>query len=456
MASVYIKGARYWCRLKGLKAPGKWSSAPTEFKVGDVGAKRDAQRFADERQRIIDEKQALYIETKQTVVTYARRWLETRKGRELASVGDDIGRINNHVLPHLGPLVLATVRPRHVRDMVRALKKDPNLAPRTILNIYGITSAMFRDAVIEEAIAQNPCILPPGELPEKADKDPEWRDAATFTIAEVVQLCTDPRIPSERRVQYAMKALAGMRHGEVAGFRWRLRDTSAVPLGRLSIARSYNAKRTKTNVTRPVPEHPELARVLDIWWGDGWQETYGREPTPDDLVVPTRNMTPVSANDAVRYLKADLDTLGLRKDAGTERDRGGHDLRAWFITTCQEHGADIAALMLATHTKRRDVISGYTRLQWPSICAAVGKLRISLGEKPLLLAPGLATRSASASKRWRKVATPTGFEPVAATVHDNEEAPSSSNGEVLVTSCDVSMSLLVASACYRKNEDGDP
>jgi hypothetical protein len=53
----------------------------------------------------------------------------------------------------------------------------------------------------------------------------------------------------------------------------------------------------------------------------------------------------------------------------------GHDLRSWFITTCQEHGAHRDLLRVVTHTSKGDVVSGYTRAQWPALCAEVAKLR---------------------------------------------------------------------------------
>ncbi len=45
-----------------------------------------------------------------------------------------------------------------------------------------------------------------------------------FTTREVEQLISDPRIPPEHRVQYALKAIARLWHGDVAGLRWRHYD----------------------------------------------------------------------------------------------------------------------------------------------------------------------------------------------------------------------------------------
>lgn len=58
--------------------------------------------------------------------------------------------------------------------------------------------------------------------------------------------------------------------------------------------------------------HPTLGRILAAWRLSHWSRLYGRQPTSDDLVVPTRNGTPVDAADAVHAFKANLEALGLR------------------------------------------------------------------------------------------------------------------------------------------------
>jgi integrase len=418
MASIYPRGNKLWCRLKS--ETGAWKSKPTPFRVGD---ETKAHRYAAAAQAKIDARRATGATGPLTVATYAERWLEQRTN---ASKRDDAGRINNHVLPVLGPLRMTDVRARHVRDLVRALKKNPDLAPRTVRNIYGVLGTMFRDAVADEIIEASPCVLRRGELPGKVDKDPEWRHLATFLEPEIRSLLTSTKVPPERRVLHAIKALAGLRHGEAAGLRWR-HLIDAKPLTRLMVAHSYDG-RTKTEVTRAVPVHPTLAKMLTAWRTKHWERIYGRAPTPDDYVAPTRNMTPVDPDDAGDSFKLDLAKLGLRIDAGEHRDRGGHDLRAWFITTAQECGAHRDLLRVVTHPGKGDVVSGYTRASWTALCAEVAKLRFEILDGDILrLATGFATAEANLAKRWRKVATPTGFENVSMLQRARESAPSRRN-----------------------------
>ncbi|HEY6038082.1 MAG TPA: hypothetical protein VIV58_27565 [Kofleriaceae bacterium] len=346
-----------------------WTSKPTPYNVGDEQAAAD---YARTRQKLKDDQRRRSEGGPLTVAEWAKRWIEERETLQLATLRDDKGRLE-HVLERIGGMLITTVKPKDIRDLVRSLRRT-ELAPRTIRNIYGVTHTMFRDAAIEEVIETNPCMLKRDDLPAKMDKDPEWRSAATYTRAEVRALITDECVPAVRRIQYALKALAGLRHGEVAGLRWRHHDATAEPLARLVIATSYNKGRTKTEVTRRVPVHAELAQLLAAWRAT-WAEIHGREPETDDLVAPTKDGALFSANLAGKYMRADLGKLGLRAKASS-RNRGGHDLRAWFITTCQECGAHRDLLRVITHTAQSDVIGGYTRASWPALCAEVAKLTL--------------------------------------------------------------------------------
>jgi integrase len=389
---------------------------------------------------------------------YARRWLSEPSRAALASITDITGHVENHIIPRLGAMRMIDVRPRHVRDFLRALKTDTelDLAPKTILNVFGTLRTMFNDAVVDELIMATPAVVKREDLPEKVDKDPEWREQATYERAEVIQLLTSPTVPPERRVQYALKALAGLRHGEVAGLRWHHWTVAGDPLGKLVVARTYKDKRTKTKVAKPVPVHPELARVLAAWRAL-WPEIYGDEPTPDDYVVPTRGRTPVDPSDAGIAFKLDLTALGLRVGAGEHRARGGHDLRAWFISTALEDGAAPDALYAVTHTKKRDVASGYNRQRWSRLCEAVSALQLPLGEDPLAVVPGFVTRELSLRRRWYKDGDPDGIRTRRnARKNAPETAQTPAATGPVAAPCDLMMRSLVTGACYQADVEKDP
>jgi integrase len=403
MGSLYLKRGKLWARFKNEL--GKWRDAPTPYLPGQ---EKLAKRYLEQRERrvaaVADASADLPTGQPLTVAEYSRKWIKSREPLGLATVSDDETRLRLHVLPKLGAMKLEEVRTRHVRDLVLELRAARKLAPRTIHHVFHTTKAMFQHAVVDDLLDKNPCQLHKGTLPKKVDKDPEWRAGAIYTAEEVERLISDQRIPEDRRVLYALKAVAGLRHGEAASLTWRQYDATLEPLGGLSL------ERTKTQVPRRVPVHPTLARVLAEWKLSGWERTFGRAPTSQDLVAPTRNLTPRDKHESPKQLAADLELLGLRP-------RRGHDLRRTFITLAQVDGAARHLLETISHGPRGDIVSVYTTFPWPALCAEVQKLRISLREGVVLdgdfrtVAASLAATHRKGRNRWRKVVTPPGIEP---------------------------------------------
>jgi integrase len=373
-----------------------------------------------------------------TVKAYAEKWIADRRQRGIASVDDDETRLG-HALKRLGALVLKDVRPQHVRDMVRGLESAKQLAPRSILHVYGVLRVMFSDAVLEELVPSSPCVLKQrrGELPKKRDKNPEWRSSAVYTRDEVERLISDERISERKRVLYALEFLCGVRVNEVTPRRWRDYDASAQPLGRLTFSTSYNLKRKlvkapKTGQAREVPVHPTLARVLAHWRLSGWAAEYGRAPTADDLIIPAPGAADrfMSSTSELKRMHESLTKLGLRQ-------RGQHDARSTFITLGTADGGLPDVLEMVTHTKGSDVQSGYRRYQWPVICAEVAKLNIRLLEGRVL--PLAATGSATAVLRRPEGPEMTGTNTVEAAgielaAFGSREFPSSPSGGVSIES----------------------
>jgi len=214
------------------------------------------------------------------------------------------------------------------------------------------------------------------QLGPNEDKDSEWRGTAIYSRAELEMLISDARIPWDRRVLYALEGIAALRHGEAAGLRWRHYDPEEKPVGRLTVATSYNKGRTKTGKTRRMPVHPTLAAILAEWKLRGWPELMRRPPGPDDLVVPFPASPHIAAgtmrdkNSSYKRLCKDLEVLGLRH-------RRGHDLRRTMISLARTDGARKDILELCTHNPGKgSTIDLYTTFPWESLCAEVAKLDV--------------------------------------------------------------------------------
>lgn len=416
MASVYPRGGKLWCRVKDGS---RWLSRPTPFRVGDEA---NAQRYADAAQRKIDDRNAR-PSGPLTVTAWAALWVEQRRSADL-DWKNDKGRLKHHILPTIGNMLLTAVGVPVIAGLVHRLRfpvdAERRIAQRTVYNVYSVLAALFRDAAIAGHIEQTPCILTKRQLGPLVDSDPEWRTGSVFTRDEAEQLISDPRIPPDRQLVYALGLLAGLRTGEAAALRWRHYEPAAVPLGRLTVALSYNTRKsrtkgTKTDAVRVVPVHPTLAAMLAEWKLAGWPGMFGRSPEPNDLVVP---LPPAAAarrrsriGDAYRghdytgkrWRERDLPALGWRY-------REPYAMKATFITLAIEDGADRDILRdRVTHAKvRRSAFDGYDRgLHWIETCTEVAKLKIarrpSVGEV-VDLATVRATAAAVVDEKpwWRR------------------------------------------------------
>lgn len=399
MGSVYPRHRKLWIKFKD--ADGKWVPMATPFEVGQEAlARKLLKKYED---RVAAGEAVTGKQGPLTVAMFASKWLEERKTLGIQDADGDAARYRMHLAPVLGKLEMAEVRPRHVRDAFVALRARKKLAPKTIRNVYSVARALFRDAQIAGLLEQNPCILTKYQLGENVDKDPEWRATAIYTRAELIALVSSPLVPWDRRVLYALEGIGGLRHGEAAGLRWRHVDLGAAPLGKLTVATSYDRGQTKTQLVRFMPVHPALGRVLSEWQRRGWAQQMGRRPVPDDLVVPLPAPTNRgrrvafggmrTKSNSGKRLKLDLAALGLRH-------RRGHDLRRTLISLARADGARKDLLELCTHTprKRERAIDVYSEFPFEVLCVEVAKLKLEWPLSPKTGEPTLAPGETPGSK----------------------------------------------------------
>lgn len=296
------------------------------------------------------------------------------------------GILRNHVLPHLGRMVLASVTAADLEGLLRALRGTLP-ASRTRRKVWRLVVQIFRAAVKKEHIDKNPCYLvEPALVPGNVDVDPEWRELAVFTKEEAEALIFDDRVRADRRVYNALLYCLGTRQGETSALRvrvWTRAQEGDQALGRMLVAFSFNSvrrlvKRTKTGVTRMVPVHPVLEEALREWLapGGGWAQMYGREPGPDDFIVPsTRTLTECRHKSAVLHAwHGDMRRLGLRK-------RRMHDTRATYIALLLDNEASETMVKHTTHGSRAgssDAFEVYKRRPgWLRLCDQILKLPLT-------------------------------------------------------------------------------
>jgi hypothetical protein len=369
----------WYAQIKGID--GKWRQVCTDFVEGQE-AERDAWIRAREAE-IARELRRRGPDV-MTFATFARRWYT---GRMTISAALEKGRIENHLIPVIGDKPLADLTCGDGEDVLRALQQK-DLGGRTINGIltqgHGVMEAASAKGL---HVGRNPFKLRPGIRPAKVDRDPSWRRQAIYTRAECRVLLKSRAIPRARRILYALKFLAMLRHGEASSLTWgqwvrRKRRPDSPKLSGLAL------RHTKTKIPREVPVHPVLEQMLRKWFRVGWERTYGRKPEPTDLIVPNRYLRQRTAKRAQVSLVGDLRRHGLRVTAGVgrsrkgaRRHRRGHDLRRTGITLWREHGCGADLLQFIAWGPSKKVVDQYTSPRWIALSVAMRSFPFKLGGK---------------------------------------------------------------------------
>lgn len=311
--------------------------------------------------------------TAPTLRQYLESWLVARTVR---SVEDERRWMRLYVLCEsrewLTELLMEDVRPRHTAQLLRELRAETKpdgsrrLTDKSIVNILGVLSPMFEDAIRDEITDRNPINVKRSELRREPLKPRE-----IYTRAETATLIYDERIPWPVRVLNALCLLGGLRLGEACGRRWRDLDTAAEPLACLTVATQYGGGPLKTNRPRVVPVHPALARLLAAWKASGFELFTASKPGPDDFIVPRVGARRKGEHWTQSvYSKAFISAA----EAVGIRYRSVHATRHTFITAVRRDGARPDVLERVTHNARGGMIDRYTHFEWAPLCEAVACL----------------------------------------------------------------------------------
>lgn len=394
MGYLYQRGNAIW--IGYTDHAGKTQQKSSGFKVGQE--KKAKALLAKLEARLEAETEVGLTGGVVTVERFYRRWIEERKTRGLRDVRGDESKFVHHILPSpLAAMELGAVRIRDVREFFIGLRDAGKLSPKSMHNIVGVLHVFFEDAIADELVTANPVVLKRGDLPPKGDKDPLWRSTAVFGLAEVERLIGDPAVPLDRRVTYALLFLGGMRVGEVSALRWTDWNRSCAPLTALVISKQWSEKdqkeipATKTGVSRLMPVHQLLARVLAEYRVGGWEADQGRAPRDEDLIVPHRlsrgkghriGGPEVFRRSVWKNLNTiDLPALGLRS-------RRVHDTRRTMISLARAKNANMDILKRCTHgASRKGIMDVYSELPWELFCAQVSCIEIERRDAQAVVLP---------------------------------------------------------------------
>jgi integrase len=295
-----------------------------------------------------------------------------------------------HIVRHLGALAPHDLDSVGLATFVDALKAD-GLSPLTIRNVFKVLGAFIkivRVRGLDPALRSNP-IREAFELgfalPTKRREAP-----VILSIADAEKLfgCTD--IPEERRVRYVLAFLTGLRDGELAALTWGDVELDTAGAEVLHVTKAFakigGLQSTKTTASaRTVPLHPQLLPWLRVWRADGWRGLVGRDPKPEDPVLPKAPAVRGPAAkvkpwrpDSARRIQRDLKTASARAPAGIDF----HATRRSFASWLEAAGVPHETIeRLVGHEPRSVLARHYAATDLGALREAVGRLRLTTGAR---------------------------------------------------------------------------
>ncbi|MBO0729269.1 MAG: tyrosine-type recombinase/integrase [Acidimicrobiaceae bacterium] len=193
---------------------------------------------------------------RRTFGDYASSWLTTKVDVTSRTRINVEGRLQNHVLPVLGGIPLASIRPEDIRLLVATMVTQKRLAPSTVKAVYLTTSQVLETAEIDGLIGRSPC------RGVKLPEEPEGEEMLFLTPEQVVLLAEtiEPRF----RALVLCAAYSGMRAGELSALKLQRIDFLR---GRIRVTEAHSEVRgrleTKTTKSRRKREVPIPRALVD-------------------------------------------------------------------------------------------------------------------------------------------------------------------------------------------------
>jgi integrase len=341
---VTAAGGRYW-RLK-YRFAGK--EKRLAFGVyPEVSLKLARERRTDAR-AILDrgedpgaaKREAKAQAEREAVNTFrsvAGAWLDHQSGKWATDTREAIRiSLETHAFPKLADLPLASIRPRDVAGVVRAIEAGG--AGETAGRVLQRIRAVFRYAVVQELIDRNPMLdLRPSELL----KPREVRHRAAMAESDLPKFLADfDAFEGDATTKAALRLLmlTALRPGELRGLRWAEVDMDAAEI-------RIPGKRMKMKVPHVVPLSLQAVGVIE-----SMRPLSGTR----DLVFPSPYYPGQMLSE--NTLNSALAAMGYKGK------HSAHGFRALFSTVANEcgHDADVIERQLA-HKERNAVRAAYHR-----------------------------------------------------------------------------------------------
>lgn len=198
--------------------------------------------------------------SRQTVGEALTKWLETAEVTTTRSTFKSYrSSVRTWLLPHLGDVRLADLKPAHVRELIRAHGGKV----KTIANVLLPLRAVVRDALMDRVLAEDPLaqikvskLVAPSQRRSDYEVDPFTADELARLIEAAGRLFGDA---GRNLIQF--HAFTGLRTGELFGLTWGQVSKDRIRIDRAVVHGRDSGTKTAAGV-RDVPLAPLAAQAI--------------------------------------------------------------------------------------------------------------------------------------------------------------------------------------------------
>jgi Phage integrase, N-terminal SAM-like domain len=178
--------------------------------------------------------------------------LETQGRLRTDSIRNYRQMMRDHVLPRLGAIEMAKLRPAHAQAVLNEMTES-GLSPRTVAHARTTMSASFQHALRLQIITINP--IRATEAPARVK--PDLRTPTALELRAII----DKAKGTHWEIPILLSATTGARRGEVLGLRWRNVDLDHAAYGSwractVSVASSCSCHRRPKQACEAFPWFP--------------------------------------------------------------------------------------------------------------------------------------------------------------------------------------------------------
>jgi len=311
-----------------IRVSGGFTDAGARVRISRTvrGSRRDAERELTRLLHDVD-RGAVADPGRLTLERFLEdRWLPHASTRVRPGTHERYASLmRRHVIPRIGRVGLAKLRPMHVQAAIEGMLAD-GLAPLTCRHAYRVLSQALRQAVRWQVMATNPAAAVSPPRPE--------RPALTIPDPGQVRAILAAAEGTPYHVPLLLAASLGLRRGEACAIRWRHVDIERGTLSVVSTLQRVNGElrflEPKTDRARRTVSLPAFAiEVLRrqrrdqaerrLLLGEAWND--------EDVVADRGDGRPLDPSEVSRTFRR-LAGDGIRL----------HDLRHAFATTLLQAG----------------------------------------------------------------------------------------------------------------------